>query len=183
MKTNLKSNIPLSEMDQRSKERKPVTRRKLRKKKVSKRESIKSKSNHLTREVQRGRAIVKRHEQSWKAILLKITLPEERLKAELVWQSWERLADAKDFTISLLLDELREAQDQKIYLYSSGIQNIQKLMDLLKIEMENMNGSFYDSVEELKNQIRTERGTFIFLIKVHVFDNIKIRTNILQSLI
>lgn len=58
---------------------------------------------------------------------------------EFAWHSFERVIDCKDFTISLLMDELKFAERQYSMNFKNHLENIDKFIDM-----------YHERLEELK---------------------------------
>lgn len=69
-------------------------------------------------------------------MLVKIALPEMRNDLEFAWHNFERTIDCKDFTISLLMDELRLAERQSVMSYQNHMENIDRLIDIYHERLE-----------------------------------------------
>ncbi|KAG5893054.1 hypothetical protein JTB14_014834 [Gonioctena quinquepunctata] len=98
------------------------------------------KRDQLYRELKYSSLTYKRHEKDWRQMLINIALPAMRDNLEFAWHNFERVIDCKDFTISLLMDELREAEEQYMMNHKNHIENIDKLIDF-----------FHERVEELQD--------------------------------
>jgi hypothetical protein len=103
------------------------------------------KRDHLAREVKYGQLTIQRYEKDWRAMLIKVALPRMRQELEFAWHNFERVVDCKDFTISLLMDELRDAEEQYMHNFRAHSENIDKLM-----------GIYLDRLDELKLDYESE---------------------------
>lgn len=105
------------------------------------------KRDHLEREVKYGRLTVQKYEKNWREMLIKVALPRMRDELEFAWHNFERVVDCKDFTISLLMDEIKDAEEQYMYNFRAHSENLEKLLWL-----------FHDRLEELKADFEAEVG-------------------------
>lgn len=96
----------------------------------------------LTRELQYSDLTVRRHEKEWKKMLIQISLPEMKNELLLAWHNFERIIDCKDFVISLLMDEIREAEEQYMMNCKNHIEHIDKMIDLFRETMEEMHSNY-----------------------------------------
>ncbi|KAF2879834.1 hypothetical protein ILUMI_26361 [Ignelater luminosus] len=117
--------------------------------------------DYLSREIQYGELTVKRHEKKWKEMLVKISLPRMRADLQFAWHNFERIIDSKDFTISLLMDEIKAAEEQYMMNLRCHSENIDSLIirfrDRLielkqdsEAQIEAMRASAEDEIEEIK---------------------------------
>lgn len=114
------------------------------------------KVDHLEREVKYGNLTVKRHEKKWRAMLLRIALPRMREDLQYAWHNFERVIDAKDFTISLLMDEIRDAEEQYMMNLKSHVENIDSLIDNFKIRVKELRENGERDIAELTNYAASE---------------------------
>ncbi|KAJ8919046.1 hypothetical protein NQ315_016952 [Exocentrus adspersus] len=96
------------------------------------------KRDYLTREVHYGDLTIKKHEKEWRQKLIDIALPKMKEDLEFAWHNFERVIDCKDFTISLLMDELRDAEQQYLMNAKNHSEQIDKLMDLFRLQLEEL---------------------------------------------
>ncbi|CAH0552582.1 unnamed protein product [Brassicogethes aeneus] len=97
------------------------------------------KRDALEREIKFGDLTLKRHEKEWREMLIKIALPRMRNELEFAWHNFERVVDCKDFTISLLMDEIKDAKEQYMANFRNHIESLDKLIRM-----------FHDRLRELK---------------------------------
>lgn len=127
-------------------ERKELRKQKKLQRKLQKAEKKRQiKRDHLGREVKYGALTYKKYEKDWKTMLVKVALPRMREELEFAWHNFERVIDCKDFTISLLMDELRDSEEQYMHNFRAHAENIDKLM-----------GIFHDRLDELRRDYDEE---------------------------
>jgi len=93
------------------------------------------KFDELSREIKYGNLNVKRYEKKWKTMLLDIALPEMRKDLIYAWYNFERVIDAKDYKISLILDEIQDAEEQYLMNIRSHSEEIDKFVNLFNDQM------------------------------------------------
>ncbi|KAJ8973374.1 hypothetical protein NQ317_007187 [Molorchus minor] len=108
------------------------------------------KRDYLGREVKYGQFTIKRHEREWKKMLAEIALPKMREDLEFAWHNFERVVDCKDFTISLLMDEVKEAEEQNMVNIRKHLENIDKLMELFREQTEELRKDYEAEITKLK---------------------------------
>ncbi|XP_078038793.1 dynein regulatory complex subunit 2 [Augochlora pura] len=67
----------------------------------------------LAREMKISATNLEKYRTRWQETLTRIEMPNVRKKIKMVWSSLEHAFDFQDYSISLLLDALREAEDQR----------------------------------------------------------------------
>ncbi|XP_022901642.1 dynein regulatory complex subunit 2-like [Onthophagus taurus] len=117
------------------------------------------KIDELQRELKYGRLTVKRHEKSWKDLLLSIGIPEIKKQLEYAWHNFEIAIDAKDFQISLLMDAINEAEEQYMMNIRNHCENVNKLFLLFKEQLEALNQDSKAEVRNMRmfNELEVER--------------------------
>lgn len=103
---------------------------------IEKKQQIKR--DHLGREVKYGTLTLKKHEHQWRLMLINISLPKMKEDLEFAWHIFERIIDCKDFTISLLMDEIRDAEQQYVMNNRNHMEHIDQLIDLFHIQLEEL---------------------------------------------
>lgn len=99
----------------------------------------------LSREVKYGKLNIKLHEKNWRKMLLKIALPRMHEDLRFAWHNFERTVDAKDFTISILMDEICDAEQQYMINLRSHSENIDTLVTKFKDQLNELeHNSFAD---------------------------------------
>lgn len=135
--------------------RTPEERKKLRlakkaeKKRLAELKKKQIKLDHLSREIKYGDLTIRRHEKKWKEMLLKITLPKMRQNLEYAWHNFERIIDSKDFQISLLMDEIKDAEEQYMIGIRNHIENIDKLIGAFRERLYELKWKHEDAVKKL----------------------------------
>ncbi|CAH1967116.1 unnamed protein product [Acanthoscelides obtectus] len=92
----------------------------------------------LTRELKYSAVTYQRHEKEWRQLLIEKALPGMRDDLEFAWNNFERVIDCKDFTISLLMDEIRDAEQQYMLNYKNHVEHIDKLIDMFRERLEEL---------------------------------------------
>ncbi|RZC38941.1 hypothetical protein BDFB_007695 [Asbolus verrucosus] len=131
------------------------------------------KRDSLAREIKYGELTYRMYEKDWKKMLIKMALPEVRQELELAWYNFERVIDCKDFTISLLMDEIKDAEDQHMYNFRGHLENVHNLIQLfndrlaefkkeynlgmqqLQVTWDNETESIKDMTNENTNYVKT----------------------------
>lgn len=90
-------------------------------------------------------------------MLVKIALPQMRDDLEFAWHNFERTIDCKDFTISVLMDELRFAERQYMMNFKNHVENIDRFIDM-----------FNERLEELKNSHETDVSAIFQYLQLYV---------------
>ncbi|KAK5637882.1 hypothetical protein RI129_000199 [Pyrocoelia pectoralis] len=99
----------------------------------------KLKHDEISREVKYSQLTLKSNEKKWRRILIEISLPRMRSELEYAWHNFERIIDVKDFTISYLLDELDQAEEQYVMNLKCHSEHVDSLIN-----------RFNDHLQELK---------------------------------
>lgn len=123
------------------------------------------KIDHLEREVKYGNLTVKRHEKKWRAMLQRIALPRMKEDLQYAWHNFERVIDAKDFTISLLMDEIRESEEQYMMNLKSHVENIDSLIDNFKFRIQELRENGERDIKELTNYATSEAAGLQAVLK------------------
>ncbi|KAJ8944689.1 hypothetical protein NQ318_015897 [Aromia moschata] len=133
---------------------------KLAKKEEKKRQKIEKakqlKRDYLGREVKYGDLTLKGHEKEWRQMLINLALPKMREDLEFAWHNFERVIDCKNFTISLLMDEIKYAEDQYVMNNRNHIENIDRLIDIFQERIEELQEDYDDEVHLLKTPHNSE---------------------------
>lgn len=104
--------------------------------------------SHVEREIKYGELTRKRCERKWRRLLLSISIPRCQEEILYAWHNFERIVDSKDFVISLLMDELNDAEDQYMTNIRQHISNIDKLIDVFKDRLAELNYDFKKSIDD-----------------------------------
>lgn len=114
------------------------------------------KFDYLEREVKYSDLTVRKHEKNWRRMLIKISVPRMREDLEFAWHNFERVIDSKDFTISLLMDELKDAEEQYMFNLRSHVENIDRLIQMLRDRLEELKENNKLELEELEASAEKE---------------------------
>ncbi|XP_017782032.1 PREDICTED: coiled-coil domain-containing protein 65 [Nicrophorus vespilloides] len=122
---------------------------------------------HLEREIKYGSATISKHEKNWRKMLMDIAVPQMHAELEYAWHNFERAFDAKDFTISLLMDEIREADEQYMMNMRSHMSNIDNLIVLCNDQIAGLRNESKEVILQLYNAATVERNDIINITKVN----------------
>ncbi|XP_023016452.2 dynein regulatory complex subunit 2 [Leptinotarsa decemlineata] len=114
------------------------------------------KRDKLAREIEYSNLTLRRHEKDWRQMLINISLPAMRNDLEFAWHNFERVIDCKDFTISMLLDEIRNAEEQYLRNYRNHLENINKLIDLFDERMGELQIENERQISEIRQHFEEE---------------------------
>ncbi|KAJ3641054.1 hypothetical protein Zmor_027577 [Zophobas morio] len=130
--------------------------RKLEKKQRKLEQKLQLKRDHLSREVHYGEVTYRQYEKDWKAMLIKSTLPRMRAELEFAWHKFERAVDCKDFSISLLLDELRDSEEQYMHNFRAHAENMEELMGIFHDRLDELKVDFLSEVKAMEERCENE---------------------------
>lgn len=102
--------------------------------------------DYLGREVKYGELTLKKHEKEWRQMLINLALPKMREDLEFAWHNFERVVDCKDFVISLLMDELKDAEEQYLMNNRNHAEHIDKLIDMFRVQIEEIHHDYENRV-------------------------------------
>ncbi|KAI4458411.1 nyd-sp28 protein [Holotrichia oblita] len=122
------------------------------------------KYDYLHRELKYGELTIQRHEKNWKKMLLDIAIPEMRKELEYAWHNFERVVDAKDFHISLLMDEIRDSEEQYMMNIRSHCENVDSLIKLFKEQHDELK---VDNDIAVQNLQADNEGEVAKIMSVH----------------
>lgn len=135
-------------------ERKRIrAQKKLEKREAARRRARQIKVDALTRETRYSNLTIKRHEREWRKMLTKITLPTSRDDLKYAWRLLELTVDARDFAISLLMDEIRRDNDKSLLAFKAHAENIDRLMTFFRDRLDELRAEFDDAVKEMRKDI------------------------------
>lgn len=118
-------------------------------KQIEKKKQVKR--DYLGREVKYGELTLKRYEREWRRMLINISLPKMREDLEFAWHNFERVIDCKNFTISLLMDEIRDSEQQYVMNVRNHMEHIDKLIDLFRMQLEELEADNERQVKQIYN--------------------------------
>lgn len=116
------------------------------------------KRDQLDREVKYGDLTIKKHEKEWRLMLINIALPKMKEDLEFAWHNFERVIDCKNFTISLLMDEIRDAEQQYVLNTKNHMEHIDKLIDLFRMHLEEL------QIDNEKQVIKNSQSSRLVLV-------------------
>lgn len=114
------------------------------------------KFDYLGRELKYGNLNIERHEKKWKELLMRISVSHMRDELEYAWHNFERLIDAKDFTISLLMDEIRDAEEQYLLNLRQHNENIDRLIRMFHDKLQEMKEDNHKNIQHLQAMAAAE---------------------------
>ncbi|XP_076753481.1 dynein regulatory complex subunit 2 [Xylocopa sonorina] len=80
-------------------------------------------------------------------MVARIKMPDMWKKVEISWQTLEHAFDLKDYSVSLLLDSLQEADDQHCKTNCAHVEIIDRSLKAHETRLEIVNGFFYGNLE------------------------------------
>lgn len=86
----------------------------------------------ICRELKYGQLTHRQHEKEWRGMLIQIAQPRVVQDLRYAWHNFERVMDSKDFTISLLMDEIRDAEEQYMRNLRAHSGNIDRLITMFR---------------------------------------------------
>lgn len=109
---------------------------------------------HLERELRYTCLNFSKCEEKWRKMLLRIHLPKCRDELEMAWQNFQQTVDAKDFTVSIMMDELDIAFEQQMVVSRANMSDIDKLIKVFNAEFEDMHTDFQYNIQRLKSEYK-----------------------------
>ncbi|XP_026667247.1 uncharacterized protein LOC108622377 [Ceratina calcarata] len=97
-----------------------------------------------------------RYRSSWREMLTRIKMPDLWRKVEIAWQTLEHAFDFKDYSISLLLDSLQEAEDQRRTANGAHVEMINRSLDAHETRLKVADALFYGDIETALNDKAVE---------------------------
>ncbi|KAB0802918.1 hypothetical protein PPYR_05104 [Photinus pyralis] len=116
----------------------------------------KIKHDEISREVKYGRLTLKSNERKWRRMLIEISLPRMRSELEYAWHNFERIIDVKDFTISYLLDELDQAEEQYVANVKCHSEHIDDLIHRFNNYLQELKFENEGHLNKLQDQTNRE---------------------------
>ncbi|XP_076247453.1 dynein regulatory complex subunit 2 [Calliopsis andreniformis] len=118
-----------------------------------------AKQKTLTREIELSALNTKRYRRLWREMLMRVKMPTIQRKIAITWQTLEHTLDLKDYSISLLMDSLQEAENQRRKangahtdaMYRSLKTHEARLQTIDKFFYRNMGRAFVDKTHEFEN--------------------------------
>ncbi|XP_072392692.1 dynein regulatory complex subunit 2 [Diabrotica undecimpunctata] len=112
--------------------------------------------DELLRELKLSDITLRKHEKEWRQLLIDIELPHIRDELEFAWHNFELVIDNKDFAISLLMDELKHAEEQYTMNCNNHIEHIDKLLDMYKERMEELQRDYNKEITKLEKETEVD---------------------------
>lgn len=110
----------------------------------------------LNRDVKISRRNLKIYAKHWDDMASKAKLPYFKSDILFAWHNFEYLVDAKDFQISMLLDQLQEDEDHTIMVNKGQCECIDKLLDKFNEAFQDTQLKFNTSLKRMLRTFKTE---------------------------
>nr|XP_012231115.1 PREDICTED: coiled-coil domain-containing protein 65-like [Linepithema humile] len=146
----------------------------------------------LMREIKLGALTTKRYRTLWREMMMRIKMPQIIEDVEVAWRNFDRALDIKDYRISLLMDELAEAEEQYQRNVRSHIETIDRLLRSYKKKMEREEQNYRATLNEKLDQKdievnkichqQNENEIFLQLVTHNVQQQLKESLNNLKSI-
>ncbi|CAK9832071.1 Dynein regulatory complex subunit 2 [Anthophora retusa] len=101
----------------------------------------------LFREIKRSGFSMDRYRPFWREMVARVKMPDIEKKAEIAWQTLEHAIDLKDYRISLLLDSLQEAEDQRRKANNVHVEIIDRTLLAHQTRLQSVDTLFYGNVQ------------------------------------
>ncbi|XP_076640638.1 uncharacterized protein LOC143352178 [Halictus rubicundus] len=103
----------------------------------------------LAREMKIAATNMERHRSFWRDTFTRMEMPDIGRKIEMVWSCLEHAFDFQDYSISLLLDALQEAEDQRRKTNGVHVDAIDRSFDAHEARLKAADAFFRRRVETL----------------------------------
>ncbi|KAK1126538.1 hypothetical protein K0M31_004171 [Melipona bicolor] len=131
----------------------PKLKRKTRNKSIRKDDDKSSvqdvKREKLLRELKLSALNTERNQRFWRETLTRVKMPDVWRKIDVTWQTLERAIDFKDYSVSLLLDSLQEAENQRRTINGTHVELIDKSLEAHVTRLADANTLFYGNVKTM----------------------------------
>ncbi|XP_046746448.1 dynein regulatory complex subunit 2-like [Diprion similis] len=107
------------------------------------------KTERLRREIERGNLNSKRFSKSWRDMVMSIKMPQIKEDLEVAWHSFDRAIDVKNYSISLLLDELEKAEEQYQMNERAHLETISCLIKTYKERLSTEDKNYQVELQEM----------------------------------
>lgn len=148
--------VKLTPEEKKALKRKMKLEKKKEKKRLALEKKMQVKIDYLERELKYGELTTAKREKDWKSMLMKISGEKMRKDLDYAWHNFERVIDAKDFTISLLLDEIKQSEEQNLYRTRGHVENIDKLMQIYRDRLFELKNDYDREIDEMIKDARKE---------------------------
>ncbi|XP_043477496.1 dynein regulatory complex subunit 2-like [Leptopilina heterotoma] len=108
----------------------------------------------LKREIQLGSQNAIRLQQSWREIMMKIKMPNIKENIQNALHTFNRVLDFKDYSISLLLDAIDNAEEQYQMSERDHIEKIDEFLKIHKIRLESLEFKYETNLENFLNEFK-----------------------------
>ncbi|XP_024940133.1 dynein regulatory complex subunit 2-like isoform X2 [Cephus cinctus] len=114
------------------------------------------KREHLRREVELGALNIKRFKRRWREMAMRAKMPVIKENLEVAWHTFDRTLDIKNYSISILMDALDEAEEQYLTNERAHIENIDKLMKLYGVKLQNEEMKYQNQLQDILDAANVE---------------------------
>lgn len=111
---------------------------------------------NLGRQQKYGSLTMHLHEKNWKRLLMNITLPKMKDELEFAWKNFERVVDVKDFTISLLMDEIENSEEEYMRNIRNHIGKIDQFLELFQDRIDELQFGFKKDIDDIQMEHERE---------------------------
>ncbi|KOC70801.1 Coiled-coil domain-containing protein 65 [Habropoda laboriosa] len=101
----------------------------------------------LFREINRSGFGTERYLPFSREMVARVKMPDIERKVEMAWQTLEHAIDLKDYRISLLLDSLQEAQEQRRSANNAHVEIIDRTLLAHQARLQRIDTLFYGNLE------------------------------------
>ncbi|CAL7942793.1 unnamed protein product [Xylocopa violacea] len=88
-----------------------------------------------------------RYRSYWREMLERVKMPDMWKKVEISWQTLEHAFDLKDYSVSLLLDSLQEADEQRCKTTRAHLEIVDRSLKAHETRLEMVDAFFYGNLE------------------------------------
>ncbi|PBC25802.1 dynein regulatory complex subunit 2-like [Apis cerana] len=89
----------------------------------------------------------KRYQSFWREMLTRIKMPDIYKKIDIIWQTLEHVFDLKDYSISLLLDSLQDAEDQRRRANGAHIEIFNRSLEAHEARLADIDNFFHQKIK------------------------------------
>lgn len=114
------------------------------------------KKETLRREIELSALNTKRFRRVWQEMVMRAKMPFIKEDLEVAWHTFDRALDIKNYSISLLLDALDDAEEQYQMNERSHIENIDRLMQICKMRLQNEETNYHKMLQEMLSAAYSE---------------------------
>ncbi|XP_046424726.1 dynein regulatory complex subunit 2-like [Neodiprion fabricii] len=107
------------------------------------------KTERLRQEIERGNLNAKRFSKPWRDMVMSIKMPQIKEDLEVAWHTFDRAIDVKNYSISLLLDELEKAEEQYQMNERAHLETIGCLMKTYKERLSSEDKNYQAELQKM----------------------------------